>query len=280
MCILLYFCASRKSLSMLLLPSPSCRYLLISTWCLLLWGREGILYYPGPLVPVAMGLGGELSQWSCWSHQGRGFFFFYPSTSPNVSSHVPCRRQDSLIHSQPLEAFVLGRRKGQAGHYAFVGGRAVLAAPLLLACITEGGFLQLPALDTVFVMRILSGDCWEEPAHWGKFSLCLWLPEIFVPLVPAYLAFSSWWTILAKSFLPACTCPGPRLPAPSLRWARVHIHLLLWGVSLHLDLTLLGALWPQLSDDFRKLWWFYLIWLSLVGMSIMFVPTFSILGGA
>lgn len=106
-----------------------------------------------------------------------------------MSSHVPCRRQDSLIHSQPLEAFVLRRRKGQAGHYAFVGGRAVLAAPLLLACITEGGFLQLPALDTVFVMHILSGGLLRRTCTLGQILLVSVSPRDFCTSHASLLGF-------------------------------------------------------------------------------------------
>ena len=105
----LYFCASKR-LSVPL-PSPSSRNLLISRWCLLVWGQEigrvfsVVLVQLPALWPWAMVEG--LFEWSCWSHRGRGFFSFYSFTSPSGSSHVPCRRQDSLTYSQTFEAFVV-----------------------------------------------------------------------------------------------------------------------------------------------------------------------------
>ena len=85
------------------------------------------------------------------------------------------------------------------------GGNRV---PLLLACITEGGFLQPPALDAVFSVSILR----EEPAHWGRFRLCLWLPGILHSCPPALgvqqvmSSFSSILACLCGSQCPVCLC--------------------------------------------------------------------------
>ena len=85
----LYFCASKR-LSVPL-PSPSSRNLLISRWCLLVWGQEigrvfsVVLVQLPALWPWAMVE--RLFQWSCWSHRGRGFFSFILSLA-QVGPHM------------------------------------------------------------------------------------------------------------------------------------------------------------------------------------------------
>lgn len=51
--------------------------------------------------------------------------------------------------------------------------------PLLLACITEGGFLQPPALDAVFIVSILSEGLLGRTCPLGQIPLVSVAPGDF-----------------------------------------------------------------------------------------------------
>lgn len=78
------------------------------------------------------------------------FFFFSLFTIPDGSSHVPSRRWDLQTYPQSLKAFISQRRAGWALSFF-----AVLAAPPLLACTTQGCGLLPLALNLVLVSSTL-----------------------------------------------------------------------------------------------------------------------------
>lgn len=101
----------RESLTVFL-SSPSSSFLLISSWCLLVcggWGRSGgcfllILVQLQSLWPWVSGVAFPSDP----TDPTRVEDFFFSLSLPYGSSHVACRRQDSLTYSKSLEAFVQG----------------------------------------------------------------------------------------------------------------------------------------------------------------------------
>lgn len=147
--VFLLFLCLKGNLSMLL-PFPSNRFLLLPTWGTEGW--EGILRYPGsPFSPC-----GPRSQGWAFSvaltvpQDEKIFFFFSLFTIPDGSSHVPSRRWDLQTYPQSLKAFISQRRAGWALCFF-----AVLAAPPLLACTTEGHSLLPLTLNLVLVRSTL-----------------------------------------------------------------------------------------------------------------------------
>ena len=111
-----------------------------------------------------------------------------------------------------------------------------------------------------------SGPCLHcEHTQWGVVeknlppgadSPCVCGSQRFYTHAHLHLAFSSWWTILAK-FLPVCMVPSaPSSCALSQVSMCVHVHFLLWGAFLSLCFIFFGCLWPQLSNDFKKVMMF------------------------